>query len=426
MKTNDTLRQESKEQLPRSPLTAEQILIRRKRVATAIFVLIFGLIIYWIFSPDKTSIQQPNSGASGYNVNVPEPTDEQLPDSKQAAYEKIQTDSPKRARMQSLSDFAEGIFGPVESSGGKMPPAEIKQKAQQTSLEQSTQTYRQVSKQMEDFYRPSEGQRNLQLERKVDELLERIKSDEQIKQESDRREQMMEHSYRLAAQYLNPEKSILPEEDAISQVKEHEIAVVRNVEYNTVSSLPVIGDDSSYSENRTVLRNYGFNTAVGSSYRLGPGTISACISEEQIIVPGQRVRLRLLQPLQAGEVIVPSGNLITGSASLQGERLDIHIENIEAGGHIIPVSMTVYDIDGQRGIFVPGSEGRTAAKETLADMGGSLGTNVSITRSAGQQLAMDLSRSVVQGGTQFLSQKLRAVKIKLKAGYKVLLVTKQP
>lgn len=105
MKTNDTLRQESKEQLPRSPLTAEQILIRRKRVATAIFVLIFGLIIYWIFSPDKTSIQQPNSGASGYNVNVPEPTDEQLPDSKQAAYEKIQTDSPKRARMQSLNDF---------------------------------------------------------------------------------------------------------------------------------------------------------------------------------------------------------------------------------------------------------------------------------------------------------------------------------
>ena len=111
---------------------------------------------------------------------------------------------------------------------------------------------------------------------------------------------------------------------------------------------------------------------------------------------------------------------------MQGERLDIHIENIETGGHIIPVSMTVYDIDGQRGIFVPGSEGRTAAKETLADMGGSLGTNVSITRSAGQQLAMDLSRSVMQGGTQFLSQKLRAVKIKLKAGYKVLLVTKQP
>ena len=125
------------------------------------------------------------------------------------------------------------------------------------------------------------------------------------------------------------------------------------------------------------MRNYGFNTAIGSSYRLGPCTISACISEDQVVVPGQRVRLRLLQSLQAGKVIVPAGNLITGIVALQGER-------------------------------------------------GSLGTNVSITRSAGQQLAMDLSRSVMQGGSQFLSQKLRSVKIKLKVGYKVLLVSKQP
>jgi len=426
MKTNDNLPQESKEPVPRKPLTAEQRLLRRKRVATAIFVMIFGVIIYWILSPNEISIQQSHAGSSGYNVNVPEPTDEQLPDSKKTVYEKTQVESPKKARMQSLNDFAEGIFGSVESTGSKTPSSETKQKTQQTSLEQSTQTYRQVSKQMEDFYRPSEDQRNLQLERKVDELLERIKSDERIKQESDRREQMMEHSYRLAAQYLNPEKNILPEVDTVPQVKEHEITVARNVENKTVSSLPVVGNDSLFSKNRTVLRNYGFNTAIGSSYRLGPCTISACISEDQVVVPGQRVRLRLLQSLQAGKVLVPSGNLITGIASLQGERLDIHIENIEVGGDIIPVSMTVYDIDGQRGIFVPGSDGRTAAKEMLSDMGGSLGTNVSITRSAGQQLAMDLSRSVMQGGTQFLSQKLRSVKIKLKVGYKVLLVSKQP
>ena len=45
--------------------------------------------------------------------------------------------------------------------------------------------------------------------------------------------------------------------------------------------------------------------------------------------------------------------------------------------------------------------------------------------SAGQQVAMDLTRGVLQGGTRFISQRVKAVKVKLKAGYKVLLVTKK-
>lgn len=54
-----------------------------------------------------------------------------------------------------------------------------------------------------------------------------------------------------------------------------------------------------------------------------------------------------------------------------------------------------------------------------------MGGSISFAGSAGQQVAMDLTRGVLRGGTRFISQRVKAVKVKLKAGYRVLLVTKK-
>lgn len=70
-------------------------------------------------------------------------------------------------------------------------------------------------------------------------------------------------------------------------------------------------------------------------------------------------------------------------------------------------------------------ESRTAAKEVLGDVSQSMGGSISFAGSAGQQVAMDLTRGALQGGTRFISQRVKAVKVKLKAGYRVLLVTKK-
>ena len=63
-----------------------------------------------------------------------------------------------------------------------------------------------------------------------------------------------------------------------------------------------------------------------------------------------------------------------------------------------------------------------AAKEIVANMGTSAGTSISLTNDAGQQLAADLGRSVIQGTSQFVAKKLREVKVNLKAGYRVFLL----
>ena len=253
--------------------------------------------------------------------------------------------------------------------------------------------------------------------------MDKLEEAEKEKNKAATREELMERSYKMAAKYLNPDKDTV-QEKAVGK-EPTETVPVQRAEYQTTSGLSQPVTDSAYIASLTVERNYGFNTAVGSSYQMGTNTIAACISENQTIEQGGRVRLRLLQPLQAGSITVPENSLVTGAAVIQGERLDILISSIEYAGNIIPVQLATYDIDGQKGIFVPGSETRNAAKDAAGTVSESMGNSVSFARSAGQQVVMDLTRGVMQGGTRLIAGRVRAVKVTLKAGYKVLLVTKK-
>jgi conjugative transposon TraM protein len=164
---------------------------------------------------------------------------------------------------------------------------------------------------------------------------------------------------------------------------------------------------------------------VGSGYTLGKNTIRACIHEDQTVMDGQTVRLRLLEPLQAGNLVIPQNTLISGTGKVQGERLDIVVSSIEYRGNLLPVELTVYDSDGQKGLSVPSSLEQEAAKEAMANIGAGLGTSISFARSAGQQVAMDITRGLMQGGSQYLAKRFRTVKVHLKAGYGLMLYAKQ-
>ena len=65
---------------------------------------------------------------------------------------------------------------------------------------------------------------------------------------------------------------------------------------------------------------------------------------------------------------------------------------------------------------------RRAVKEIAANMGAGMGSSITITDDAGSQLLSDLGRSAIQGVSQYVSKKMRSVKVTLKAGYSVLLL----
>lgn len=397
---------------PGKRLSEEEILRRRKYIVIPAFVLVFLAVLCLIFAPSGDS-GETAAGGSGFNVNVPEPTTVQLEGNKTDVYERQQARREKDRRMQSLSDLAGRLLEGKKGADSIPSP--------NGSIRQSADTYGQIAGQLESFYETPQATTGA-LEQKVEELSRRLEEAEAENRRTGSREEMMEQSYRMAARYLNPKPEATPDE--VEEEKPEPVPVSR-VETGTTSALEQPLTDSAFVASLAVERNYGFNTAVGSSYRMGMNTIPACISESQTLEQGGRVKLRLLAPLQAGSVTVPANSLVTGTADIRGERLDILVSSIEYAGNIIPVQLATYDIDGQRGIFVPGSESRTAAKEVLGDVSQGMGGSISFAGSAGQQVAMDLTRGVLQGETRFISQRVKAVKVKLKAGYKVLLVTKK-
>lgn len=349
-------------------------------------------------------------------MNVPEPTTAKLLDKKTTAYEKQQAEVEEKSRMKSLEQLAGKLL-----DGGKITPDANEKDGDR--LQQSVKTYEQISSQLDDFYETPEKTVNSDLERKVEELNKKLEEAEKEKDRTASREELMERSYKMAAKYLNPDKDTIKEETTGKKLPE--AVPVQRAEHQTTSGLSQPVTDSAFIASLVVERNHGFNTAVGSSYRMGTNTIAACISENQTVEQGGRVRLRLLQPLQAGNIIVPVNSLVTGAAVIRGERLDILISSIEHAGNIIPVQLAAYDVDGQKGIFVPGSDTRSAAKDAAGTVSESMGNSVSFAHSAGQQVVMDLTRGVMQGGTRLIAGRVRAVKVTLKAGYKVLLVTKK-
>ena len=92
---------------------------------------------------------------------------------------------------------------------------------------------------------------------------------------------------------------------------------------------------------------------------------------------------------------------------------------------MLVVHLTAYDTDGFQGLFIPDTAERTALKNAATSMGNNLSSGITITRSAGQQIASDLTRSLLSGGTQYLSGKMREVRVTLKTGYNLFLVSKQ-
>ena len=403
-----------REKKPEKRLSEEEILRRRKFIVIPVFVLVFLAVLYLIFAPSGDN-GETAAGGSGFNVNVPEPTAVQLEGNKTDVYERQQARQEKDGRTLSLSDLAGRLLeGKGQADSVPSPDGNIGQVAD---------TYEKITEQLESFYETPQETTGGALEQKVDELNRRLEEAEAENRRAESRERMMEQSYRMAARYLNPKPEATPDE-VVEEEKPEPVPVSR-VESGTTSALERPLTDSAFVASLAVERNYGFNTAVGSSYRMGMNTIPACISESQTLEQGGRVKLRLLEPLQAGSITVPANSLVTGTADIRGERMDILVSSIEYAGNIIPVQLATYDIDGQRGIFVPGSESRTAAKEVMGDVSQSMGGSISFAGSAGQQVAMDLTRGVLQGGTRFISQRVKAVKVKLKAGYKVLLVTKK-
>ncbi|WP_144281060.1 conjugative transposon protein TraM [Chryseobacterium echinoideorum] len=107
--------------------------------------------------------------------------------------------------------------------------------------------------------------------------------------------------------------------------------------------------------------------------------IKAVIDENNKGFLGCRIRFRLLEDIFVGNRKITKGSILYGQISgFTMQRVDLKIISVFAKGDIFPINLSIYDVDGMKGLYVPQSVFRDMIREmgsnsvqgTQMDMGG--------------------------------------------------------
>ena len=432
-------KEEAVEKLKRE-LTEEEKLKRNKLMVLGAAIIGCVFILGWLF----TSLSGGDDGVKGRNGFNTEMPDADQGSSNIADKSKAYEMDGVKKNLQARHDLGAYSIGDADSVSvsdemslmASSEPKDEEASPAKQKVEQSAAACNELSQTLAGFNQPSEAAANEELKNRISELEQKLAEQTSSGSGSTVDDQMalMEKSYQLAAKYM-PAMQVGDGQvqyagagnqsgsTSSQQGKKRKVSPVQQVTKTVVSAL---GGQMMDDEDDGSFSFQSFNTAVGSGGGVSrKNTISASVYGYQTVTDGQTVRLRLLEPMAVDERIIPKGSIIVGSTKIQGERLNITITSIENGKMLIPVELSVYDTDGQEGIFIPNSMEVSAAKEVAANMGGSMGSSINISSDAKAQLASDIGKGLIQGTSQYVAKKMRTVKVHLKAGYQVLLYQKE-
>jgi conjugative transposon TraM protein len=147
-----------------------------------------------------------------------------------------------------------------------------------------------------------------------------------------------------------------------------------------------------------------------------PNAVPAVVHGTQTLAAGSTIKLRLLADVEINGSLVSKGTFVFGTASFEGERLHITIVGIKHHTKLLPVSLAVYDIDGQSGIYVPGSgwtdAGKHSASQSLQQIE---------LMSPDPSLPAQAAAAGIEAARKIVAKKTHRIKVTVKTGYCVLL-----
>lgn len=393
-----------------------------------IFALMGVVFIGCMLLIFKPSSQKEKTQEMGLNDSVPQPSEEALQADKQKAYEQEmleEKEQQKRNAMTTLADYWNQDSGQEDQNA---VPDEEQQENHNSpkSGNPALSSYRNAQNTLGSFYQ-NDNSETLQLRRQLEETKQKL-AEKEIPAGVTAADQLalMEKSYQMAAKYLPSGAGKSDAESSSAAAlekapKKEEFSALAPASKSIVSALGREPSQSVISD-----PNHGFYTAGAEKLTTKTkNSIKACVDQQQTIVSEGLVRLRLLEPAQLQNRIIPQGTVLTAAAKIQTGRLQLKVSSVELQGTIIPVDIIIYDLDGQQGLNIPYSAEMSTLKEIAGNMGQNAGTSVMLTQSATQQAAADLSRGVVQGISGYFSKKVKTSKVTLKAGHQLLLVSKK-
>jgi conjugative transposon TraM protein len=138
---------------------------------------------------------------------------------------------------------------------------------------------------------------------------------------------------------------------------------------------------------------------------------------------GARLRIRLLDDILIGNALVREGTYLYALISgYEAQRVKLTISSVMLGDQIYPIELSIYDVDGMEGLYVPASAFREFSKELGSNTTG--GMNISMQQNSDEmsQLYMSALQRMFTSTSQAVSKSIKKNKANIKYGTSVYLI----
>lgn len=143
--------------------------------------------------------------------------------------------------------------------------------------------------------------------------------------------------------------------------------------------------------------------------------VPAELAEGSKVINGSTIKLRLLDSVVLKNITIPKGHFVFGLCKIMNQRLLLDIKNIRSGNSIIPVDLSMYSLDGMVGISAP----EAIVKESLS--GGAIDAIGGVSVYGIEGIGGQVADAGIDAAKSLFSRRVKVVKVKLKAGERVLL-----
>ena len=393
----------------------------------AIISVIFVGALYMILRP---YLNKEDKGGNGQLItNVPDADVAKLPEDKLSAYkgsDLVSLDEEQvDPRLQRLYDEQDNADDSIEYTSRRYTRNEEYDPYDDEGYQSSQEMYAQFAREQEEEDRISRLEEQLvSLEREKQDLAEEREYLTQLGAIKDR-QIAANDIYNSAYKPAPPAPAPAPPKDPNAPVSFDAVGA-KTVDPSVVSTLSQSGRDASSQQAHEALLQNRFTTSVGSlrSEAIAKNTMRAIIDETKTIKLGDEVKMRLMEDIQIGSMMVPKGTIIVAKSNLSGNRLQLKVTSIEYKERIIGVDLSAFDLNGQEGLYVPLSTEAVGLKALGEGLAETATGGISIQQSGKDQILANVSNGLIRSGGNYLRSKAGEVKIKIKAGYQLYLYDK--
>ena len=370
-------------------------------------ILFTGYFVIDMFYTEKAEIEDPTMQSTEYlNPNLPQ------------AKVKDELDGKYESMLKSYGKIDD--FSAIENIDSEEEEQLEEYESQYTETDLESLDSTALAAQL----RAEEMQRQLQLSAERGNSMQdgemplALSETERLIQELQREKEMREGLERALAQAREAGQNAT---ETASQAGE--VTVNGTITYNeNAINTPSDNDETQEVVKRTRQASDFFNTL--SENEPQSNLIKAIIDEDIKAVDGSRVRLRLLDDIEIGSVVMPKGSYIYAIMSGFGsQRVKGSVKSLLYKDELIKVSLSIYDTDGLEGLYVPSSSFRETSKEVASSaMSGNISMNQGSYDNSLAQWGMQAIQNAYQRTTNAISKSIKKNSAKLKYGTFVYLV----